>query len=237
MTFFPTTQRCQSYAHNSSHSSPPQHVLSTPMTYFNYFNNTNLHPIATNPNEFGAHALLNQMSANEQENFQTFDPFAGDWSLPHPGNVAGSPTNPHVVNGFSEDSSSLFVCRHLTCASSEPVPSVTSHDGQTHSYAQSYPEYYGSSYPEYYWPTTDQRTQSHHFSVATWDDHFTNTIAPEAPMVFPTPSSGKCPFLCTEEPSAHHSRTVPFDYWGGNQSGQSTSAFRTVSPRAQSSHP
>ena len=159
------------------------------MAYINYPNHVAMCSTPSASGEFGAYPFLDQIPANEQESFQTFDPFAGGWDMG--GQVdymAVQPPDLQAAASFGRRSSSLVVGWHLTHALPESVPSVASVAGQTHGYGQ-------PCYPGYHWPTTGQYTQPHHSDLTYWDNHFTNALAFGAPAVLPAPNSGErsCP--------------------------------------------
>ena len=61
------------------------------MAYFNHVNDAAFYSTPTASGEFGVYPSLDPMSANEQESFQTFDPFTGSWDLEGQGGYMAVP--------------------------------------------------------------------------------------------------------------------------------------------------
>ena len=117
----------------------------------------------------------------------------------------------------------------LTHCPSESVDLATSYVAQTDGYGQ-------PSYSDQYWPAVGHQVQPHHTGFLSQDGSLADILASETSNVEPTPSSGENIF-CSETfgKRTEQSSLVPLDYWGGNQSGPSTSTFYTVSARVRSS--
>ena len=159
------------------------------MAYFNYVNNAEFYSAPTAPGEFGAYPFLGQMPTNEEINgWQTPDQIAGGWNTRgQPDYMVGGPANVPTEADFGEDNFSPLIGRHLTCGSPASMPSVTSHPVQTFGYGQ-------LSYHGGYWPADGQYAPSHHSDVPNWDGSISNTVTLGAPMMLPTPGSGKSSF-------------------------------------------
>jgi len=159
------------------------------MAYFNHVNNAAFYSAPAAPGQFDAFPFLGQMSANEEDNIlQTYNQFAGGWSMgEQPDYMVGGPSNFPAEADFGKDNFGPLARRCLTRGSPASLPSVASYPAQDFGYGQ-------PPYPGNFWPANAQYVQPHRPDVVNWDDSFSNVVALGAPMVHPTPGSGKCSF-------------------------------------------
>jgi len=104
---------------------------------------------------------------------------------------------------------------------------VASYVAQTDCYGQ-------PSHSDQYWPAVGHQVQPHRTGFLSQDDSLAEMLASETSTMVPAPSSGEN-ICCIETfvKRTKQSSLVPFDYWGENQSGPSTSTFSTVSFRVR----
>ena len=128
--------------------------------------------------------------------------------------MIGSPTSLRATASLGEHRSNRFFYWCLTREPPESVASTTSDWSRTN-----------RDRPAYDWSADPRQTQSHHSDYLSQDGPFASTAASETSTVVHTPSSGDYPL---EEPGAHQPQTVPYNHWGDNRSGASTSTSFVV---------
>ena len=150
-----------------------------------YFNGANVYSTSYTYGELAAYPVLTQTSTTEEANVQDPRTFVDGWSAGgYPDYAVGSPKSLRAEASFGKRSRSPLDTRYLTREPPESATSVPLYGVQTHSHGE-------VSSPEYYWSITGQYAQSQHSDIVSWENSFASTLASEASMAVPTPSSGK----------------------------------------------
>ena len=191
-----------------------------------YYNNAsaNLYSISSASTEFDTYPFPNQFPATEEARTNGYDAYADYWcAVEQPGPMVSSPANFQAITSYGKYHCSLSSINVLP-GTPDSMDSATSYENPAIGYGQ-------SSYG-YDWPVIDRHSHYPHSAFSSWADSSAAVVASSTPTAVPTPSSGKdIVSYKMEESINHQSRTVPFDYWGTNQSGPSTSTFYAVSAR------
>ena len=197
------------------------------MSYFNDY--ASFYPISSARDEFDAYQFPDQTSATEGDNYGApYSSFTDPWGmLEQPGSMVGSSTSLPATDSHGTHCCNLSADWCLTLESPELLAPTTSYTNQTGSYGQ--PSYSGD-----YWPEIGQQAQPYHSGSLSQDYSFDSTVVPEPSIVDPTPDSCKgLSSLKLRVLETYRLPTVPFNNWGGNQSGPSTGTFHMVSTGAR----
>ena len=185
------------------------------MTYFNDFNHASFY--SSTSGGLYPHPPPSQMFAVDTEgaNGQIYGSPADQWSM------VGSPTSLRATDSFGEYPSDCSIDWCLTREPPESVAPTTSYTSRNDGY----------SWPSSEWLADYQQVQSRHSGYLSRGGSFASTAASETSTAVHTPSSGEHRL---EDFGAHQAQIAPFNYWGANQSGASTSIFDLVGFRVQS---